>query len=50
MYRLTEKNIGMPVWQISTEMRKYLDDARYWRENSTYGLLETTARLHHKLV
>lgn len=45
MYRLTEKNIGVPVWQISTEMRMCLDDARYWRENGTYDLLEATARL-----
>ena len=50
MYRLTEKNIGVPVWHISTEMRMCLDDARYWRENGTYDLLEATARLHHKLV
>lgn len=26
VYRLTEKNIGVPVWQISTEMRTCLDD------------------------
>ena len=50
LYRLTEKNIGVPVWHISTEMRMCLDDARYWRENGTYDLLEATARLHHKLV
>ncbi|MCF6208147.1 MAG: hypothetical protein L3J61_02010 [Ghiorsea sp.] len=31
-YRLTEKNIGVPVWEISTEVRTCLDDARYWRE------------------
>ena len=50
VYRLTEKNIGVPVWQISTEMRTSLDDARYWRENGTYEPLEAAARLHHKLV
>jgi len=49
-YRLSEKNIGVPAWQISTEMRTCLDDARYWRENNTYDPLEATARLHHKLV
>ena len=27
VYRLTEKNIGVPVWHISTEMRMCLDDA-----------------------
>lgn len=50
VYRLTEKNIGVPVWHISTEMRTCLDDARYWRDNGTYDPLEATARLHHKLV
>jgi Fic-DOC domain mobile mystery protein B len=50
VYRLTEKNIGVPVWQISTELRTCLDDARYWREHGTYDPLEATARFHHKLV
>lgn len=49
-YRLTEKNIGVPVWQIATEMRTCLDDARYWRKNSVYQPLEAAARFHHKLV
>ncbi|EEE35445.1 mobile mystery protein B [Rhodobacteraceae bacterium KLH11] len=50
VYRLTEKNIGVQVWHISTEMRTCLDDARYWRENGTYEPLEAIARFHHKLV
>jgi len=29
VYRLTDKNIGVPVWHISTELRTCLDDARY---------------------
>ncbi|MEH6834854.1 MULTISPECIES: mobile mystery protein B [Falsihalocynthiibacter] len=49
-YRMTEKNIGVPIWHISTEMRACLDDARYWRENGIYEPLEATARFHHKLV
>jgi len=50
VYRLTEKNIGVPVWQISTEMCTCLDDARYWRDHGTYEPLEAAARLHHRLV
>lgn len=50
VFRLTEKNIGVPVWQISTELRTCLDDARFWREKLTYKPLEATARFHHKLV
>jgi Fic-DOC domain mobile mystery protein B len=49
-YRLTDKNIGVPVWQISTEMRTCLDDAKYWREHETYDHLEAAARFHHRLV
>lgn len=49
-YRLTEKNIGVPVWHVTTELRVCLDDARYWRENMTFDPLEATARFHHKLV
>lgn len=49
-YRLTEKNIGVQVWHISTEMRTCLDDARYWREHQTFEPIEAAARFHHKLV
>ncbi len=50
VYRLTEKNIGVPVWHITTETRICLDDARYWRDNATFDPLEAIARFHHKLV
>ncbi|MYA87201.1 MAG: mobile mystery protein B [Boseongicola sp. SB0662_bin_57] len=50
VYRLTEKNIGVPVWQVSTEMRTCLGDARCWRENGTFDPIEAAARFHHKLV
>lgn len=50
VYRLTDKNIGVPVWHISTELRTCLDDARYWRDHKSFDPLEATARLHHRLV
>lgn len=50
VYRLTEKNIGVPFWRISTELRTCLDDARYWRDNNSFDPHEATARLHHRLV
>lgn len=49
-YRLTEKNIGVQVWHISTEMRYCLDDARVWLENEVYEPAEAVARFHHRLV
>jgi Fic-DOC domain mobile mystery protein B len=49
-YRLTEKNIGIDPLMIAVELRKLLDDARFWLEHETYKPLEQAARLHHRLV
>ena len=49
-YRLTEKNIGVPVWQISSELRYALDDARLWLDDAVYSPAEAVARFHHRLV
>ena len=49
-YRLTEKNIGIDPLYIGVELKKLLDDVRYWTENGTYEPLEAAARFHHRLV
>ena len=49
-YRSTEKNIGVDPFQIQTEVRSLLDNARYWAANETFPALEAAARLHHRLV
>ncbi|MDP2124617.1 MAG: mobile mystery protein B [Parvibaculum sp.] len=49
-FRLTEKNIGIDPLHIAVELRKLLDDARYWSEHRTYAPLEAAARFHHRLV
>lgn len=49
-FRLTEKNIGIAPFQISTQLRVLLDDARYWAESSVYPPLEAAARFHHRMV
>lgn len=49
-YRFTEKNIGVQVWHISTEVRYCLDDAKVWLENKVYDPAEAVARFHHRLV
>lgn len=49
-YRNTEKNIGIDPIHIPVEIRKLLDDAKYWIENGTYNRIELAARLHHRLV
>jgi Fic-DOC domain mobile mystery protein B len=49
-YRTTGKNIGVEAWQVPTELRKLLDDARYWIEHKTYTSDEIAVRFHHRLV
>lgn len=49
-YRTSEKNIGVPWPSVSTEVRKLVDDGRFWIENEVYSIDETALRLHHRLV
>ena len=49
-FRKTEKNIGIDPLYISVELRKLLDDARYWAGHKTYAPVEAAARFHHRLV
>ncbi|MGH1373395.1 MAG: mobile mystery protein B [Cellvibrionaceae bacterium] len=49
-FRKTGKNIGVDAQQISVELRKLLDDAKYQTENETYSALELATRFHHRLV
>lgn len=49
-YRTTGKNIGVDAAVIAIELRKLLDDARYWIDHGTYEREEFAARFHHRLV
>lgn len=49
-FRRTEKNIGVDPLVIGVELRKLLDDAKYWVEHGTYNREEFAARFHHRLV
>ncbi|MBN8697096.1 MAG: mobile mystery protein B [Bacteroidetes bacterium] len=49
-FRKTEKNIGIPHWQIPTELKQLLDDAKFWYENETYTPDEIAIRFKHRLV
>ena len=42
-FRTTEKNPGVDPLQINVELRKLLDDTRYWIDNQTYPPLEFAA-------
>ncbi len=50
VYRTSEKNIGIPYYQIRESLVALLDDARYWLENQTFELDEIAVRFHHRLV
>jgi Fic-DOC domain mobile mystery protein B len=48
--RRTDKNIGVDKFTIRTEVRKLVDDARYWRDNDVFVPDEHAVRFHHRLV
>lgn len=48
--RTSSKNIGIDAYRISTELKRLVDDCRYWIENDTYGPDEIAVRFHHRLV
>ena len=49
-FRRTDKNIGVPWYLISVELKKLCDDVAYWLENQIFPEDETAARFHHRLV
>jgi len=50
MYRTTEKNIGIPHYQIRDSLAALLGDVRYWLEHRTFVADEIAIRFHHRLV
>ena len=50
LYRTTEKNIGIPHYQIRDALGALLGDARYWLEHQTFPPDENAIRFHHSLV
>lgn len=50
LYRLTEKNIGVPVHEIRERLMALFGNVRYWIENTTYSPDEIAVRFHHRLV
>ncbi len=49
-FRQSEKNIGVPWYRISIELKKLCDDVKYWIENETFQEDEIAVRFHHRLV
>ena len=49
-YRTTERNIGVPAWRITADLRGLLDDTRLWVEQMVFGPDELAVHFHHRLV
>lgn len=49
-FRKTDKNIGVSKYYIGTELRKLLDDARFWIDNNSFPSDEIAIRFKHRIV
>lgn len=49
-FRSSNKNLGVDKYEIRIELKKLLDDCKYWIENQTYTEDEIAVRLSHRLV
>jgi len=49
-FRKTNKNIGIDKFDIGIELKKLLDDCRFWIKNKTFPEDEIAVRLSHRMV
>lgn len=49
-YRRSNKNLGVDWSETSVEVRKLMEDGRFWIEHETFPVDEIALRLHHRLV
>lgn len=49
-FRTSERNIGVPAYQIGIDLNQLLGDAKYWIEHNTFEPDEIAYRFHHRLV
>jgi Fic-DOC domain mobile mystery protein B len=48
--RKTNKNIGVDKYEISSEIKKAIQDCRYWIDNKTFSADEIAIRFSHRIV
>ena len=48
--RRSERNIGIPFYEIPAALRQLLDEAKAWIEYKSYAPDEIAVRMHHRLV
>jgi Fic-DOC domain mobile mystery protein B len=49
-FRTSERNLGIPFYEIHMALRQLLDDTKAWIELQTYPPDEIAVRFHHRLV
>ena len=49
-FRKSERNLGIPFYEIPTALRGLLDEAKWWIEYKSYPADEIAVRFHHRLV
>jgi len=49
-FRKTDKNIGINWTQVGVELKKLLDDTKFWIENKTFQAEEIAIRFKHRIV
>lgn len=49
-YRTTERNLGIPFYEIPMAVRELLEDAKAWVQHKSYPVDEIGVRFHHRLV
>ena len=49
-FRTSERNLGIPFYEIPVALRQLLDDTRAWTERNAYPPDEIAVRFHHRLV
>jgi Fic-DOC domain mobile mystery protein B len=49
-FRTTNKNLGVDKNQIRIELKKLMDDSRYWIDKQVFGKDEIAVRFSHRIV
>lgn len=49
-FRQTERNLGIPYYEVPVAVRQLLDDVKAWIEFKSYPPDEIAVRFHHRLV
>jgi Fic-DOC domain mobile mystery protein B len=49
-FRKSDRNLGIPFYEISVQLRQLLDDTTAWIQYRSYPPDEIAVRFHHRLV